>query len=99
MVKSKRVQVKDGIHASTEKLSGPVRKNGRMSVSTEALLNPGENRQTMESVRVPKNCPDQYEKMVDQSEDRNNFESRRVPAKDGIRASIVKLSGPVRKNG
>ena len=70
-----------------------------MSVSTKTLLNQGEHRQKMESVRVPKNCPDQYEKMVDQSEDRNNFESRRVPAKDGIRASTVKLSGPVRKNG
>ena len=47
---------------STGKLSGPERKKGRMSVSTRKLLNPGEYRQKVESVRVPKNCQDQYEK-------------------------------------
>ena len=45
--------------------SGPVQKNGRISVSTRKLLNPGEYREKVESVRVPKNCPDQYRKMVD----------------------------------
>ena len=45
-----------------EKLSGPVPKNGRFSVSARKLLNPGEYQQKVESVRVPKNCPDQYEK-------------------------------------
>ena len=37
-------------------------KNGRISVSTTKLLNPGDYLQKVESVRVPKNCPDQYEK-------------------------------------
>ena len=64
-VESRLVPAKAGIRASTEKLSGRVRKNGRISVSTEKLLNPGEYRQKVESVRVPKNCLDQYEKMVE----------------------------------
>ena len=50
---------------SAEKLFRLVRKNGRMSVSTGTLLNPGEYREKVESVRVPKNCPDQYVKMVE----------------------------------
>ena len=49
----------------TEKLSGLVRKNGRISVSTRKLLNPDRYREKVESVRVPKNCPDQYGKMVE----------------------------------
>ena len=48
-----------------KKMSGPVPKNGRMSVSTGTLLNPGEYRQKVESMRVLKNCPDQYGKMVE----------------------------------
>ena len=48
-----------------KKLSGPVRKNGRTSVSTETLFNPGDYGQKLESVRVPTNCPDQFEKMVE----------------------------------
>ena len=59
IVVSGPVSAKGGIRASTEKLSGPVRKNGRISASTEKLLNPGQYRQNVESVRVPKNCPDQ----------------------------------------
>ena len=51
--------------ASTLKLSGPVRKNGRISVRTEKLLNPAEYPEMVESVRLPKNCPDQYEKMAE----------------------------------
>ena len=65
MVQSRGVPAKDGIRANTDKLSGPARKNGRISVTTEKLFNPGEYRQKMESVRVPKNCPDQYGKMVE----------------------------------
>ena len=65
MVESVRLPAKDGIRASAEKLSGPVRKNGRISVSTRKLLNPGKYREKVESVRVPKNCPDQYGKMVE----------------------------------
>ena len=52
IVESERVPGKGGIRASTEKLSGPVRKNGRISVSTRKLLNPGEYREKVESVRV-----------------------------------------------
>ena len=44
---------------------GPVRKNGRISVSAGKLLNPGQYRQKVQSVRVPKNCPDQIGKMVE----------------------------------
>ena len=58
IVESGRVPGKGGIRASTEKLSGPVRKNGRISVSAGKLLNPGKYRQKVESVRVPKNGPD-----------------------------------------
>ena len=65
IVESGRVPGKGGIHASTEKLSGRVPKNGRISVSTRILLNPGEYREKVESVRVPKNCPDEYPKMVE----------------------------------
>ena len=38
---------------SIEKLSGRVPKNGRISVSTEIWLNPGEYREKVELVRVP----------------------------------------------
>ena len=48
-----------------KKLSGPVRKNGRIIVSARKLLNQGEDEQKVESVRVPKNCSDQYGKMVE----------------------------------
>ena len=60
-----RLHAKGGISASAEKLSGLVRKNGRISVRTRKFLNPGEYQQKVESVRVPKNCPDQYGKMVE----------------------------------
>ena len=60
-----RVPAKAGIRASIEKVSGPIQKNGRMSVSTTKVLNPGDYLQKVESARVPKNCPDQYRKMVD----------------------------------
>ena len=40
IVESGRVPAKGGIRPNTEKRSGPVRKNGRMSVSTGTLLNP-----------------------------------------------------------
>ena len=50
---SGRVPTKGGIRASTEKLSGPLRKNGKISVSTGKLLNPDEYREKVEFVRVP----------------------------------------------
>ena len=65
LFESRRVPAKDGIRASTKKHYGPERKNGRMCVSTGTLLNPGEYRQKVESVRVPKNCLDQFRKMVE----------------------------------
>ena len=60
-----RVPGKSGIRASTGKLSLRVPKNGRIGVSTEKLLNPGEYREIAESVRVPENCPNEYRKMVE----------------------------------
>ena len=80
-------------------MSGPIHKNGRMSVSTKKLLNPSEYRQKIESVRVPKNCRSNSKIFLNQCEYRNIVESRLVTAKAGIRASTKKLSGPVRKNG
>ena len=65
IVESGQVPTKGGIRASTEKLSGLVRKNGRISVSIRTLLNPGEHWQEVEFVRVPNNCPDKYGKMVE----------------------------------
>ena len=65
MVESGRVQGKGRIRASTGKLSGRVPKNARMSVSTGKWKNPGEYREKVESVRVPKNCPDEYLKTLE----------------------------------
>ena len=65
IVESGRVPTKDVIRASTEKLPGPKRKNGRISMSIEKLFNPGDYREKGESIRVPKNCPDQYVKMAE----------------------------------
>ena len=57
MVKSERAPGKGRIHESTEKLSGRVPKKGRISGSTEKWYNPGEYREKVESMRVPKNHP------------------------------------------
>ena len=65
MVEDGRVLVKGRIRASTEKLSRPVRKNGRMSVSTGTLFNSGECQEKVESVRLPEISPDEYRKMVE----------------------------------
>ena len=65
MVESGRVPGKGRISASTKKLSGRVSKNGRISVSTGKWLNPGEYREKVESVRVPKNCQDEYLKTLE----------------------------------
>ena len=46
-------------------LFGLVEKNSRISVSARKLLNPSDYPQKVESVRVLKNCPDQYAKMVE----------------------------------
>ena len=65
MVESMRVLGKGRIRTSIKQLSGRVPKNGRISVSTGKLLNPGEYREKVESVRVSENCPDEYRKMVE----------------------------------
>ena len=64
-MESGRVLGKGGIRASIGTLSGRVPKNGRISVSTEKLSNPGEYREKVESVRALENCPDDYLKMVE----------------------------------
>ena len=58
-------------------------------MSTEKYLNPADYRQKLESVRVPKNCPDQFgkngrisvstEKLLNPGEYRQKVESVRVP--------------------
>ena len=58
-------------------------------MSARKLLNPGEYREKVESVRVTKNCPDQYEKncrisvstrkLFNPGEYREKVESVRVP--------------------
>ena len=65
MVESGQVSGKGRIPASIEKLSQRVSKNGRISVSTRKCENPGEYREKVESVRVPKNCAYEYRKMVE----------------------------------
>ena len=65
IVESGRVPGKGRIRASTEKLFGRVPKNGRISVSIGKLWNHSEYWEKIESVRVPKNYPDEYRKMVE----------------------------------
>ena len=65
MVEPGRVPGKGRIRASTEKLSGRVSKNGGISVTTGKWQNPGEYREKIESVRVPKNYSEEFQKMVE----------------------------------
>ena len=65
MVEFGRLPGKGRIRATTEKLSGRVSKTDRISVSTRNWLNPGEYEERVESVRVPKECPDEYHKRVE----------------------------------
>ena len=65
MEESRRLPGKGRIRSSTEKLSGRVSKNGRISVSTAKWQNLGEYREKDESVRVLKSCQDEYRKMVE----------------------------------
>ena len=83
-----RVRGKGRIRASTETLSERVPKNGRIRISTGKWKDSGEYRDKVESVRVSKNCPNEYRKMV---------ESGSIPENDGIRASTEKLSERVPK--
>ena len=65
MLESERVPGKCRIRTSTEKLSGRVPERGRISGSTEKRRNSGEKLEKVESVRVSKNYPDDYPKMVE----------------------------------
>ena len=65
MVESGRLPGKGRIRTTIEKLSRRVSEKGRISVSTENWLNPGKYREKVESVRVPKNCTDEYRKRVE----------------------------------
>ena len=64
MVESVRVPGKGRIRPSTEKKSGRVSEEGTISVSTANWYNLVEYREKLESVRVPKKCPDEYRKRV-----------------------------------
>ena len=61
----RRLLGRGGIRAGTEKLSGRVPENGRISDSSGKWKNPGEYSEKVESVPVPKNIPDEYLKMVE----------------------------------
>ena len=65
MEKFERVPRKGRIRASTEKLSGRLPRYGKISVSTAKWKNTDEHREKVESVLVPKNCPDDYLKIVE----------------------------------
>ena len=65
MVESGRGPVIGRNLASTEKLSGRIPENDRISVSLEKWWNSGEHREKVESVRVPKNYPDDYLKRIE----------------------------------
>ena len=64
MVQSGRVSGKARIRPSTEKVSGRVSEEGTICVRTLKFSNPGQYREKVESVRVPKKCPDEYRKRV-----------------------------------
>ena len=65
MVEFGRVPGKITIRGTIDKLSRRVPQEGRICVSTEILQDPGEYREKVESVRVPKYCPDEYRKRVE----------------------------------
>ena len=65
IVESGRVAGKGRIGTSIEKLSQRVPEKGRIYVSTEKWYNPGKYREKVESVRVLKNCPREYQKRIE----------------------------------
>ena len=81
MVEFGRVPGKGRICPSMKRLSRRVPEKGRLCVSTEKWYNMGEYREKVESVRVSKTFPDEYQKMV---------KSMWVPKNGGIRASTGK---------
>ena len=85
MVESGRVPGKGRIRTSIEKLSRRASEQGRICVSTEIWLNPGEYREKVEFVRVSKNCTHEYQIRV---------ESVRIPKNGRIRESTGKRKNP-----
>ena len=81
MVESWRVPGKGRIRTSIEKLSLRVPEKGSICLSTEKWYNPGEYWENVESVRLSKNCPREYRKMV---------ESVSVPKNGRIRTNTGK---------
>ena len=65
MAESGRVPGKGRIRASIEKLSRQVLEKGRIYVSNENWSNLGEYLEKVESVRVSKNIPVEYQKRVE----------------------------------
>ena len=65
MAESGRVPGKGRIRASIEKLSRRVLEKGRIYVSNENWSNLGEYLEKVESVRVSKNIPVEYQKRVE----------------------------------
>ena len=64
MVESGGVLGKGRIRASIEKVSQRVPEKGRISVSTEKWLNPGEYWEMVEAVRVSTTCRGEYREKV-----------------------------------
>ena len=81
ILESGPVQGKGRIRASTDKVSGRVSKEGTICVSIEKWYNQVEYREKLESVLIPKKCPDEYRKRV---------QSVCVPKNCRIRASTEK---------
>ena len=81
MASSGSVPGKGRIRAGVEKLSRGVPKKGRICVSTGKWHNSGQYREKVESVRVSKNCLEEYQKRV---------ESVGVPKNGIIRVSTGK---------
>ena len=65
MVEFGRVLGKGRIRTGIKKLSRRVHEKGRICVSTEKWYNMGEYRKKVESVRVSKTFPDEYQKRVE----------------------------------
>ena len=72
---------KGGTRASVEKHSRGVPEKGRIYVSTEKWQSRAKYHEKVESVRVSKNCPGDYRKMIELFEYRKMVVSGRVLGK------------------
>ena len=99
MASSGSVPGKGRIRAIVEKLSRVVPKKGRIFVSTKIWKNPGQYSEKVESVRVSKNCPEEYRKGSNLCEYQKMEESGSVPGKGRIPTSVEKLSPRVPEKG